>query len=284
MPEATLTTPAEAPSQPAAPAVPAAAVTPVTPAAPAAASPEPSQPANLVSQASQAAPAIPEKFLVKKADGTVDHEATLVKTLGSYSHLEKRFSSGDIPPETEEGYKLDYAAFPEGIKINPEGEKALLKKFHGSGMTNKQVQAVINEYGGIIKQGLDIQKTQESERVSQTLSGVATELKTGWGADFDVNVKAAVRGFNHLADDADKADLAKIGIDAAATYRILMKMAAKVGAGITEDTQVLNADGVPGSDLETLRKSEAYLKEDHPDHAATVARVTMMYQRKYPEK
>lgn len=301
----TLTTPAPPPSQQAAPAAaasPQAASSPahpdqVSPQAPAqlgssqtapaasqtAAAGAPTLPPNLVS--APAAPAIPEKFKVVKADGSIDHEATLAKALGSYTYLEKRLGSGDVPPETEAGYKLDYAAFPEGITINPEGEKALLKKLHGSGMTNKQVQTVINEYGSVIKQGLELQKTQEGDRVAATLKDVATELSATWGANFEANQQAAIRGFNHLADATDKADLSKIGVDAKATYKILMKVLAKVGAGITEDRQISGVEmATIDSDLEALQKSEAYIKSDHPDHKATVAKVTALYEKKYPKK
>ena len=243
-------------------------------------------PENLVSAASPAAAAIPDKFVVKKADGSTDYEATLQKTLGSYVHLEQRLGSGDVPPETEAGYTLDYSAFPDGVKINPEGEKALLKSLHSAGMTNKQVQTVINKYGEVIKQGQDILKQQDAERVTATLTGVADELKTAWGANNDANIRASQRGFAHLADEADKKDIAKIGVDAKATYRILMKVLAKVGAGITEDTQIVNAEGAGGLNetLDALMSSKAYTDENDPQHKATVAKVTALYQKKYPNK
>jgi hypothetical protein len=295
MPEATLTTPAATPSQHAATSTPAASSSPA--AAPTASLPSetPSQPAsstpaaspqNLVSGAATVALDIPDKFKVVKEDGSIDHEATLTKALGSYVQLEKRFSSGDVPPETEAGYKLDYSVFPEGIKVDPEGEKTFLKKMHGSGMTNKQVQAVVNEYGALIKQGLETQKKQATEQTAATLKDVATELSTTWGANFTKNQSAAIRGFNHLADATDKADQGKIGVDAKATYRILMKVLAKVGAGITEDTQIVNADGAGGLNetLMELRSSKAYTDENDPQHKATVAKVTVLYQRMYPNK
>jgi len=242
-------------------------------------------PKNLVSGAAPAAPAIPDKFKVTRADGSIDHEATLLKTLGSYTHLEKRLGSGDVPPENEAGYKLDYSVFPEGVALTPEGEKALLKTFHGSGMTNKQVQTVINKYAEVITQGQEIQKTQEITRVNTTLKSVETELKTEWGADYNSQGKAIVRGFNHLADESDKAVMDNIGKDSKLTYKLLMKVLAKVGVGITEDTQVLNPDGVPGDGTrEALMKTEAYTNAEHPEHNATVAKVTALYQNQYNTK
>jgi len=283
-----LTTQAPAPSQPAASAAApaaaspstttAAAPAPIQPAAPAAAPPEPAaSTTSLVSDST----VVPDKFKVVRTDGTIDHAASLQKVLGGYTHLEKRLGSGDVPPETEDGYKLDYAAFPEGVKISPDGEKALLKSLHASGMTNKQVQTVINKYGEVIKAGLELQRTQSVEQVQM----VNTELATSWGSEFEAHKTAAIRGFNHLADTVDKADLLKIGTDAKVTYRILMKVLAKVGAGIAEDTQVLHADGATlDTSIETLRASEAYLSETHKDHKTTVDKVTALYQKKYPQK
>jgi hypothetical protein len=292
MPEATLTTPAATPSQQPTPAItqaPAETPSSASTASPASPAPQAAPAAssqNLVSGAATGALDIPDKFKVVKEDGSIDHEATLTKALGSYVQLEKRFSSGDVPPETEAGYKLDYSVFPEGIKVDPEGEKTFLKKMHGSGMTNKQVQAVVNEYGALIKQGLETQKKQATEQTAATLKDVATELSTTWGANFTKNQSAAIRGFNHLADATDKADQGKIGVDAKATYRILMKVLAKVGAGITEDTQIVNAGGAGGFNetLMELRSSKAFTDENDPQHTATVAKVTALYQRMYPNK
>lgn len=219
-----------------------------------------------------------------KQDGSVDHEASLQKALGSISHLEKRLGTGDVPPENEAGYKLDYSAFPEGVKISPEGEKAFLKSMHSAGLTNKQVQAVVNKYGEALKQGLEIQKQQQATQTGATLKTVADELAQAWGANNDANVKAAQRGFNHLADAADRADISKIGVDAGATYRILMKVLAKVGQGITEDVQPTGGELAADADIEQLRRSEAYLNANHKDHAAVHAKVTAWYQRKFPKK
>lgn len=276
---------AEAPAAPPPGATPPAAGTAPTatpPATPPNATP-PAAPSNLVTPPASGPMEIPEKFKVAKQDGAIDYEASLQKALGSVAHLEKRLGSGDVPPETETGYKLDYSAFPEGVKITPEGEKSLLKSLHSVGMTNKQVQTVINKYGEIIKVGQEILKQQEQEGIKAVLNDVETELRTSWGETADTNVKAAQRGFAYLADDTDKADMAKLGKDAKVTYRTLMKVLAKVGAGITEDRQITNSEGVAiDADLATLQKSEAYLKADHPDHATVKAKVTALYQKKYP--
>lgn len=205
--------------------------------------------------------------------------------LGSYNHLEKRFGSGDIPPEKEDGYKLDYSGFPEGIRLTPDEEKGLLKTFHASGMTNKQVQTVLNKYADVIKTGITMQQEQEAGRVNEVLNTVVSEFKQSWGNEFDSNLSAVKRGFAHLADEADIADMPKIGADPKVTYRLYMKMLAKVGAGITEDTGIVLAEGATiQSTREELMKSPAYLDGNHPDHKATVAKVTALYNKQYPGK
>ena len=45
---------------------------------------------------------IPEKYQVKKEDGSIDIEASSLKLAEAYGHLEKRLGSGDAPPKTAE--------------------------------------------------------------------------------------------------------------------------------------------------------------------------------------
>ncbi|MDH2493336.1 hypothetical protein QDR33_17480, partial [Acinetobacter baumannii] len=50
---------------------------------------------------------VPEKFKVTAEDGSVDYKATLSKMNESYTGLEKRIGSGDLPPKDVAGYKVD---------------------------------------------------------------------------------------------------------------------------------------------------------------------------------
>ena len=55
-----------------------------------------------------AAPSVPDKFLVKGQDGAIDHSATALKVATeAYSNLERRLGSGEAPPASVDGYKIN---------------------------------------------------------------------------------------------------------------------------------------------------------------------------------
>src|SRR3990167_2282129 len=91
---------------------------------------------------------IPEKYQVKKADGTLDLEQSSRKLAESYSHLEKRLGSGDAPPKTADEYAPEVGGGGfnwEEFKAD-EGTQSFLKGAHAKGLTNDQVAFVIGEY------------------------------------------------------------------------------------------------------------------------------------------
>ncbi|TAL22518.1 MAG: hypothetical protein EPN94_11020 [Nitrospirae bacterium] len=225
---------------------------------------------------------IPEKMIVKNEDGSVNHEktakrilASTKKAVSSYSALEKRLGSHEAPPEKEDGYKLDYAKIPENMRPTPESEKSFLKYFHGHGLNNKQAQAMMDKYAELLLSGVEIQ--------NRTVPEVEGELQKAWGDKFEGNVGAARVAINTLLEDEDKGDIGKIGFDLKTTYRMLMKVLAKVGADLQEDNPPAG-DAAGAEAIDTLQKSEAYWNPKHAEHAATVRKVQEFYKKKYPEK
>lgn len=211
---------------------------------------------------------IPEKFRVAKEDGSIDHDATMQKMLESYSNLEKRIGTGDLPPKTETEYKLDYSSFPEGIKIDPEREKSFLKSCHAMGMTNKQVQGVMDRYAELIAEGLQMQTNQKQAEEEA--------LKKEWGDDFDVNIKFAQKAFLAYADEQDKANIDQIGNNTA-----LLRILTKIGKDMEEDTFVKGDGASSPESLDALMRSEPYWNDKHPEHKATVQKVKEFYKKKY---
>lgn len=226
---------------------------------------------------------IPEKLVIKKDDGSIDHEKTAKrilastnKAVSSYTALEKRLGSYEAPPEKEDGYKLDYAKFPENMKPTPDREKAFLKRLHGMGYNNKQAQGAFDIYAELINEGLNIQ--------NQFVPEVEGELKKVWGESFDGNVKQAQLAINALLDDEDKGNIGKIGFDQKITYRMLMKVLSKVGADLKEDNPPAGEGAAGQEGVETLMRSDAYLKADHPEHDIAVKKVNAHYEKTYGNK
>lgn len=225
---------------------------------------------------------VPEKFLVKNEDGSIDHEktskrilASTHKAVGSYTALEKRLGSYEAPPEKEDGYKLDYTKLPENMRPTPESEKSFLKHFHGLGINNKQAQGIMDKYAELVSSGVEIQ--------SRVVPEVEGELQKAWGDKFDSNVAQARLAINTLLEGEDKGEIGKIGFDQKTTYRMLMKVLAKVGADLKEDNPPASG-GAGDEDIEKLMRSDAYLKADHAEHDIAVKKVNAYYEKKYGKK
>lgn len=211
---------------------------------------------------------IPEKF---RKDGEIDYK-NLAK---SYLYAEKRIGSGDIPPKDETGYKLEYQ-FPEGVGIEPERETSFLKGCHAKGMTNAQVQYIMDEYANLIKDGMALQAQQQGAAKPD----IEAQLRQEWGAEFDTQFANAQKAFHAVADEQDKGN-----IKALSQSVPVMRMLAKLGANLNEDPGLPGEiSGMSAVDVESLQKSEAYWNPRHPDHSKVKQQVTQYFQAKFKGK
>ena len=213
------------------------------------------------------APVIPDKF--KNEDGSVNSDGLLK----SYSELEKQFSSIERAPKTVEEYKVEYVDLPEGTEVNKEGELRFLKGAHERGMTNEQVNWVLNEHAA--------DKVASAEVDSGKVECVK-ELKELWGEDYGKNSSIAFKAFNALATKQDLANPKSLG--EVGNNPLMVRLLAAAGNNLGED--VLNANAVPGEsqmDIDALMKSDAYRDGKHPDNAKAKERVNRYFKKKYPE-
>lgn len=217
---------------------------------------------------------IPEKFRVMSESGELDHQATMQKVLGSYTHMEKRLGSGDVPPKSAEEYKLE-AFLPEGFEADQEKMKGHLGYFHGLGLTNSQVQGVMNRFGFVLGEGVASEKAG--------FEAAQAELKENWGADFEKN-----KSLSNLvvATFADKEDIAALQDPKVANNPPLQRLLAKIGLDLTTEDRPAGGEdsGSGGDSIEALQKSKAYWDPKHPEHTATKAKVTAYYEKKFGKK
>lgn len=199
---------------------------------------------------------------------------------GNYAKGElERFLSAVGLPKDATGYKVN---MPEGLSINGETLAAFLAKAHQQGLLPHQVQFMMDELAGIVKQGTDAQK----ENAEKAHNEAALNLRTKWGMSYDQNKSIANKVLQGFAPDKNKlADIvSRYGNDP-----ILIELLANVGKGMSEDS--LSAAGMRGqlldpasADAEIKKimsdKTSPYWNATHPDHKYWVNRMTELYKMK----
>lgn len=209
--------------------------------------------------------AIPEKF--RQEDGTLNDQAMLK----SYGELEKKLGAHGTPPEKPEDYKIE-DKFPEGLEINAEGRTAFLVKCHERGMTNEQVQFIMDQYGEII--------SVAAAEASNTREGTIETLKKLYGSDYHEKMASAMNAFK-------AAGVEGVSLEAVGNDPNMIQILAVLGANLTEDQiprGLPTGGGMTEGDLYKLMASEAYWNAKHEDHKNTVEKVTAHFVAKHANK
>lgn len=214
---------------------------------------------------------IPEKFRVLNGEA-LDVEASARKLAESYSGLEKRVGSGDVPPKTADEYAV---TVPDALKedwAEDDRFKAFKTDALAAGLTQKQFDFVVGKYFGVVPE-----LVQGGQQV--TMDKATEELRATWttDAEFKSNVKDAFKAFSAYASPEDQARIDELGNNPVA-LRILAKIGKEMGeaGGIPAQGASTGADSV-----QDLMRSDAYLNPKHPDHKTTSAKVQAFYAKKY---
>lgn len=227
------------------------------------ASATPSDAAPVVPAADGRPEGVPEKFwdAEKKAIRTDD-------VLKSYTALEQRMRDGGAPPKDVSGYTFEPPEELKDIPLDAERTEDFKKFCHGLGLTTKQYQGVMERYlgsiGDIAEQAMQYQRSE-----------CEAQLKAVWKNDADIrkNVGLALKAFNALADEDIKAELPRLGNNPA-----LLRILAKVGAEMQEDTAAAAQHVQQPEDLSALMKHPAYFDERHPEHERIKAKVRAHFE------
>lgn len=212
---------------------------------------------------------MPEKYLVKREDGTTDWEATALKQAGGYDALSKRLGSGDAPPKSPEEYAPAVTAglSLDKLKADPKYQ-GFLKGAHARGMTNAQLGYVLDHYA--MAQQPDI-------------AGAEAELQKTWPTS-DQLQRGLAQSYRATAayagDEETRGRLeAKFGNDPD-----FIRLMARIGNELQEDQAAPVFSSADADTLESLMASPAYMDAKHQDHATTVRKVQALYAKKYPNQ
>jgi hypothetical protein len=228
--------------------------------------------AGTVLQAGADKPAIPEKYQVKKEDGSIDIEASALKLAEGYAAAQKRIGSGDIPPKTVADYKV---TLPDTMKeYEIEKDKAFTdfrERAHKAGMTQAQFDLVMGEYFRVAPELVGGAKALDAE-------SCVSELRTAWKSDaqFKAEVGNAYKAAVAYGGDDAEGIMKDYGNDPR-----IVRMMAKAGSELGEDKTPSNGGGLPaGQSVEALMTSEAYTNPKHVDHARVSAQVSAEFDRR----
>lgn len=229
--------------------------------------------AGAAAQPGAAAGAVPDKFTVKKADGTVDYEASAKKLAESYTQLEQRLGKGAAPPATPDDYKPE---LPEGFDAEVLAADPLYKSFlkgaHAKGLTNEQVSYILTEFA------------QRQSIATPTPEKAVEALRQVWQseAEFNTNARHAFKAISDI-DGLSEAD--RQAID---SNPLALRILAHFGKQLAEDVAPI-LPGTPAAQswdeqMAAIRAHPGFMDASHPEHAQLMAKQEALYQRKHGKK
>lgn len=155
-------------------------------------------------------------------------------------------------PESADGYEVAIDGFDLEAFSSIESNKAFLEKAHSLGVSNEQMNAVLEAF--VEHNTVQIEQLQEE-----------------WGTAFEGNINLAKQAIEAAGLSMDEVDSPTFGI----------KLAAYYGKHLQEDLPPSNTQPNGAIDPKELMKSEAYMDDSHPDHARVHAEVAAAYQKQY---
>ncbi|VUD66347.1 hypothetical protein TDB9533_03566 [Thalassocella blandensis] len=222
---------------------------------------------------------IPEKFQVFGESNSFDLNASVSKLSESYSSLTKRLGTDETKPDSIEGYSLNAEKFGEGFDVESflkeEGSQAFLQKAHEIGLTNSQLQAVVEhgllEFAPSLRQGEEL---LNDEAINST-------LRETWqtDAEYHENMTSANRFYRSLPDELQGKIDEKIGNDPS-----FIQVAALIGREMKEDSPPPEVIIPSNSSVESVMASQAYRDSSHPDHEKVSKQVKAYFEKKFPSK
>ena len=185
-------------------------------------------------------------------------------------------------PDTPEGYKVEV---PEGLGdyYDEAVMKETLKGLHALHLTPKQVAGVVALEAERLRAG--IKEQEQSEAAARDDAEAA--LKETWGADYEKNLRLANRIIAENVSDEEKDGLLALIGNSVPVARLF----AKLGEAHLED-KVVSTDverpGSASSEIERLEATPGYAsgelkRTNRKEHDRIVARLAVLYGRKFPE-
>ncbi|MBI2798966.1 MAG: hypothetical protein HYX63_01565 [Gammaproteobacteria bacterium] len=216
---------------------------------------------------------MPEKFWdPEKKTLRVDERGLPAGLIKGHSELEKRF--GAVPGKPED-FKIELEK-DENLGLDETKTATFAKQSHEWGLTNKQFNSIVRAY---VK---DVNELRTGDMQMKADAALAS-LSKYYGSDTarGTAIQHALRAINSVGDDDEKAAIASFG-----NNPYVIRILAKLGAQMKEDSAPNDAQIAADSDIETLMKDRksAYWNPKAAGHEAAVAKVTRYHEARASQK
>lgn len=229
---------------------------------------------------------IPEKYRAKTADGKgIDVEGSAKAGFKALGELQKRMVDVGLPPESAEKYELES---PAGVDVKELAKDPVfaskLKGYHALGMTNKQVQQIINDYAEMVP---EIAAAAVEDNQERCLANLALTWKTP--EEMAKNIGASHRGATLLAKSlgVSFADIEGYGL---ANNPMFIRLMTEYARQTGEDVAPLpDAAKVVSSEWADVKKQldtelEAIPESKPKERRAKLEQITAHYEKRFPKR
>ena len=228
---------------------------------------------------------VDETLLTDKVKGFTNSDGTMnvAELLKSYNSAQS-YIGGSVKIPTDKSSPEEVAAFysklgrpesadkydwqpPADVSVEgatEENFKNFKQLCFDSGMTNKQVSAVMNGWSNVIKD-LFAKQAAAREQIARE-SKAALSAQNEWGGDYQTRLDAVLNRVEKLGIK-EKLEYAGLLYD----KDVLKAFDAVISA--SSETRIKGADGKfinPQERLEQLKNNPAYFQAGHPDHAKVI--------------
>lgn len=207
-----------------------------------------------------------EKLVGKKTVGMPDENSSEEEWGALFDRLGRPASADKYEVKRAEGLPPEL--------IDEEGTRAFLAVAHKSGLSQKQVSALIGEYDRQLSEGVKMRRQQEEAQKGAVLS----ELRGLWGQDLQLRVERAEQTLGIL--DPDRT----IDRDKLKNNVQVLQLLNRFSDKVLGDSLPKGPENGTVSDLEdriaVLRANPAFSNEMHLDHDKIMTEYRMLMQKR----
>ena len=223
----------------------------------------------------------------------------------SYTNLEKTLGQKRLPapaadwkpeqydsfykelgrPDKSDDYKVPEHKFPDGINFDESRIKEAKAMLHRHGLTPRQAEGLLKDHFETISK--DAEATFEARKRDE--EAAVFKLKDEWKGDYDVNLKTAKDALAKFGDEEAVKYLNETGLG---NHPAMVKMLAKIGKGMLEDTAKGKAQqpgGPPDAaaarvEIDTLKKDKEFMSKFFKGDKESAAKWTELHKVAFPDQ